>query len=60
MLLASLSFAFMGGFAKIVSRHLTGVEVTFFRKYFWSLNNWTIYIYFPLKQKGGRTFLVLL
>jgi len=31
MLLASLSFALMGGFAKVVSQTLPPVEVTFFR-----------------------------
>jgi len=31
MLLASLCFAFTSGFAKLVSQHLPGVEVTFFR-----------------------------
>ena len=34
MLLASLSFAFMGGFAKVVSQTLPPVEVTFFRNIF--------------------------
>lgn len=30
MLLASLSFAFMGGFAKVLSQNLPPLEVTFF------------------------------
>jgi len=34
MLLASLSFAVMGGFAKVVSEVLPPVEVTFFRNIF--------------------------
>ncbi len=59
MLLASLSFAFMGGFAKIVSRHLTGVEVTFFRNIFGVLIIGLSIYNFPLKQKGGRPLLLL-
>jgi len=59
MLLASLSFAFMGGFAKVVSQVLPPVEVTFFRNIFGvvlvGLAIWKV----PLKQKGGRPFLLL-
>jgi drug/metabolite transporter (DMT)-like permease len=59
MLLASLSFAFMGGFAKVVSRHLTGLEITFFRNIFGVLIiGFSIYK-FPLKQKGGKPLLLL-
>ncbi len=59
MLLASLSFAAMGGFAKVVSQVLPPVEVTFFRNIFGvvlvGLAIWKV----PLKQKGGRPFLLL-
>ena len=59
MLLASLSFAFMGGFAKVVSQMLPPVEVTFFRNIFGvvlvGLSIWKI----PLKQRGGKPFLLL-
>ncbi len=59
MLLASLSFAFMGGFAKVVSETLPPVEVTFFRNIFGvllvGLSIWKV----PLQQTGGRPWLLL-
>ena len=59
MLLASLSFAFMGGFAKVVSQELPPVEVTFFRNIFGvifvGLSIWKM----PLKQTGGKPWLLL-
>ncbi|NOR55891.1 MAG: EamA family transporter [Sulfurovum sp.] len=59
MLLASLSFAAMGGFAKVVSQTLPPVEVTFFRNIFGvvlvGLAIWKV----PLKQTGGKPFLLL-
>jgi len=59
MLLASLSFAFMGGFAKVVSQVLPPVEVTFFRNIFGvvlvGLAIWKV----PLKQTGGKPLLLL-
>ena len=59
MLLASLSFAAMGGFAKVISQILPPVEVTFFRNIFGvvlvGIAIWKV----PLKQKGGRPFLLL-
>ena len=59
MLLASLSFAVMGGFAKVVSQVLPPVEVTFFRNVFGvALVGFAIYKS-PLKQVGGRPFLLL-
>ena len=59
MLLASLSFAVMGGFAKVVSQVLPPVEVTFFRNVFGvALVGFAIYKT-PLKQIGGRPFLLL-
>lgn len=59
MLLASLSFAMMGGFAKVVSQTLPPVEVTFFRNIFGVvLVGYSIY-HIPLKQKGGRPLLLL-
>ncbi len=49
----------MGGFAKIVSTHLPGVEVTFFRNIFGvALIGFSIYK-FPLKQRGGKPLLLL-
>jgi len=59
MLLASLSFAFMGGFAKTVSQILPPVEVTFFRNIFGvALVGFAIYKS-PLKQIGGKPLLLL-
>ena len=59
MLLASLSFAVMGGFAKVVSQVLPPVEVTFFRNVFGvMLVGFAIYKS-PLKQIGGRPLLLL-
>ncbi|SFV50992.1 FIG00732228: membrane protein [hydrothermal vent metagenome] len=59
MLLASLSFAVMGGFAKVVSEVLPPVEVTFFRNVFGvALVGFAIYKS-PLKQIGGKPLLLL-
>jgi drug/metabolite transporter (DMT)-like permease len=59
MLLASLSFAVMGGFAKMVSEVLPPVEVTFFRNVFGvALVGFAIYKS-PLKQIGGKPLLLL-
>lgn len=58
MLLASLSFAVMGGFAKVVSQVLPPVEVTFFRNIFGvvlvGIAIWKV----PLKQTGGKPLLL--
>ncbi len=58
MLLASLSFAMMGGFAKVVSQVLPPVEVTFFRNIFGvvlvGIAIWKV----PLKQTGGKPLLL--
>jgi len=59
MLIASLSFAVMGGFAKVVSEVLPAVEVTFFRNVFGVvLIGYAIYKS-PLKQIGGKPLLLL-
>ena len=59
MLIASLAFAVMGGFAKVVSAILPAVEVTFFRNVFGVvLIGYAIYRS-PLKQRGGRPLLLL-
>jgi len=59
MLLSSLSFGFMGGFAKVISEVLPSVEVTFFRNVFGvALIGFAIYKS-PLKQKGGKPLLLL-
>lgn len=59
MLLASLSFAVMGGFAKVVSQVLPPVEVTFFRNIFGVLLVGIAIYKVPLKQTGGKLFLLL-
>ena len=59
MLLASLSFAVMGGFAKEVSHVLPPVEVTFFRNVFGVLLIGYAISKSPLKQIGGRPLLLL-
>ena len=59
MLLASLSFAMMGGFAKVVSQVLPPVEVTFFRNIFGVILVGISIYKVPLKQTGGKPFLLL-
>ncbi|MEY3090458.1 MAG: hypothetical protein RL113_774 [Pseudomonadota bacterium] len=59
MLFASLSFAIMGGFAKVVSEALPPVEVTFFRNVFGVLLVGVSIYKVPLKQVGGKPFLLL-
>lgn len=59
MLLASLSFAMMGGFAKVVSETLPPVEVTFFRNIFGVVLVGIAIYRVPLKQRGGKPFLLL-
>ena len=59
MLLASLSFAVMGGFAKVVSQILPPVEVTFFRNVFGVLLVGLSIYNSPLKQIGGKPLLLL-
>ena len=59
MLLASFSFAIMGGFVKTVSNILPPIEVTFFRNVFGvALVGFAIYKS-PLKQIGGKPLLLL-
>ncbi|RRS32477.1 MAG: membrane protein [Epsilonproteobacteria bacterium (ex Lamellibrachia satsuma)] len=59
MLLASLSFAAMGGFAKVVSQVLPPLEVTFFRNIFGVLLVGIAIYKVPLKQIGGKPLLLL-
>lgn len=59
MLLASLSFAVMGGFAKIVSQTLPAIEVTFFRNVLGVMLVGISIYKTPLKQTGGRFALLL-
>jgi len=59
MLLASLSFAFMGGFAKVISEVLPPVEVTFFRNIFGVVLVGLAIYKVPLKQTGGKFLLLI-
>jgi len=59
MLLASLSFAFMGGFAKVISQVLPPVEVTFFRNIFGVVLVGLSIYKVPLKQTGGKFLLLI-
>ncbi len=58
MLLASLTFAVMGGFAKMLTQQLPALEVTFFRNVFGvaiiAASIWKL----PLRQKGGKPLLL--
>ena len=58
MVLASFSFAIMGGFAKTISAILPPIEVTFFRNVFGvAIIGYAIYRS-PLKQIGGKPHLL--
>ncbi|MCD4771352.1 EamA family transporter, partial [archaeon] len=58
MLISSFLFAFTGGFAKELSNYMSSIEVVFFR----NISGVIIILYAiyksPLKQKGGRPFLL--
>lgn len=58
MLLASFSFAIMGGFAKVVSQVLPPIEVTFFRNVFGVLLVGFAIYKSPLQQIGGKPLLL--
>ncbi len=59
MVLASLSFAIMGGFAKELSRSIPPLEVTFFRNLFGVVVVLASLGRYPLRQRGGRPWLLL-
>lgn len=58
MLFASLMFAFMGGFAKELSAHMSSLEVVFFRNVFGVAIIAISVLKTPLVQKGGKPFLL--
>jgi len=59
MLLASLFFAIVGAFAKILSHHMPSVEVVFFRNII-SLVFVVVTVFkYPVKQTGGKLWLLL-
>ncbi|WP_294955538.1 DMT family transporter [Sulfurovum sp.] len=59
MLLASLSFGVMGGFAKLLTQQLPALEVTFFRNVFGVVLIGAAIWKVPLKQDGGKPLLLL-
>jgi len=58
MLLASICFAFMTGFVKILNQNLPPLEVTFFRNIFGVIIIGITIWKFPIKQTGGKPFLL--
>ncbi len=58
MLFASFCFAVMGGFAKELSRSMSAIEVVFFRNVFGVIFLIATLIKYPLKQKGGKFWLL--
>ena len=58
MLLASLFFAIVGAFAKILSREMPSVEVVFFRNLVSLLFVASTIFKYPIKQSGGKPWLL--
>jgi len=58
MLMATLTFAFMGGFVKELSSQLPSLEVTFFRNIFGVLLIGSSLWKAPMKQSGGKPLLL--
>jgi len=58
MLMATLTFAFMGGFVKTLSSQLPPLEVTFFRNIFGVLIIGMSLWKMPIVQKGGKPWLL--
>ncbi len=58
MLLSSLLFAAMGAFAKLASESMSSIEVVFFRNLFGVLMVGVMVLRSPIKQKGGKPFLL--
>lgn len=59
MLIASFLFAIMGAFAKVLSNIMPPVEVVFFRNIIGVFLVLASIYHFPLKQKGGKPFLLI-
>ena len=58
MLLASICFAFMTGFVKVLNQNLPPLEVTFFRNVFGVIIITATIWKFPIKQIAGKPFLL--
>jgi len=59
MLFASFCFAVMGGFAKELSKDMSAIEVVFFRNVFGLFFILLTVFKYPIKQKGGKLWLLL-
>jgi drug/metabolite transporter (DMT)-like permease len=59
MLFASFLFALMGGFAKELSNHMSSLEVVFFRNLFGVFFIAATLYKYPIKQIGGKPWLLL-
>ena len=59
MLMASLSFAFMGAFAKELGHKFNSVEIVFFRNFFGSVVLLTAIFFRPLQNKGSNLNLLI-
>lgn len=59
MLFASLMFALMGAFAKLLSSNLPSIEVVFFRNVFGFFLVAATILKKPMKHTGGKPFLLL-
>lgn len=60
MLISSLLFAFTGGFAKELSSYMSSIEIVFFRNVTGVILILIAIYKSPLKQKGGRPFLLFM
>ncbi len=58
MLIASFTFAVMGAFAKLASQSMSSLEVVFFRNIAGVILVGIAVVKSPLKQKGGKPFLL--
>ncbi len=58
MLIASFTFAVMGAFAKLASQSMSSLEVVFFRNIAGVILVGIAVIKSPMKQKGGKPFLL--
>lgn len=59
MLIASLMFAGMGAFAKLLGTSMSSVEIVFFRNLFGLVLIGATLIRRPMKHRGGKPFLLL-
>jgi drug/metabolite transporter (DMT)-like permease len=59
MLTASLFFAIVGAFAKILSAHMPSVEVVFFRNFISFIFVVVTVFKYPIKQSGGKLWLLV-